>query len=153
MIPSQKVPPALSKGRAKYSLFEWRNELCLTTSIWPSVCLMTFGGMDFPPLRCGLVTTLCMAMHVKNLMKTDVRETENSYELDIDLPGFQKEEMTVELRDGYLSIRAAKGLDKEERTKKALIFVRSVIPAHAAAASTLVMWSLRRCPLSMKTVS
>ncbi|SCG94185.1 T786P28D [uncultured Clostridium sp.] len=56
--------------------------------------------------------------HVKNLMKTDVRETENSYELDIDLPGFQKEEMTVELRDGYLSIRAAKGLDKEEKDKK-----------------------------------
>ena len=56
--------------------------------------------------------------HAKNLMKTDVRETENSYELDIDLPGFQKEEMTVELRDGYLSIRAAKGLDKEEKDKK-----------------------------------
>lgn len=36
----------------------------------------------------------------------------------IDLPGFQKEEMTVELRDGYLSIRAAKGLDKEEKDKK-----------------------------------
>ena len=54
----------------------------------------------------------------KNLMKTDVRETENTYELDIDLPGFKKDEISVELKDGYLSIRAAKGLDKDEKDKK-----------------------------------
>lgn len=47
--------------------------------------------------------------HAKNLMKTDVRETDNSYELDIDLPGFKK--------DGYLTISAAKGLDKDESDK------------------------------------
>ena len=56
--------------------------------------------------------------HAKNLMKTDVRETENSYELDIDLPGFKKEEVNLELKDGYLTIQAAKGLDKEEPEKK-----------------------------------
>ena len=54
----------------------------------------------------------------KNLMKTDVRETEDSYELDIDLPGFKKEEVTVDLKDGCLTISAAKGLDKEEQDKK-----------------------------------
>ena len=54
----------------------------------------------------------------KNLMKTDVRETEDSYELDIDLPGFKKDEVTVDLKDGYLTISAAKGLDKEEQDKK-----------------------------------
>ena len=54
----------------------------------------------------------------KNLMKTDVRETEDSYELDIDLPGFKKDEVTVDLKDGCLTISAAKGLDKEERDKK-----------------------------------
>ena len=54
----------------------------------------------------------------KNLMKTDVRETENTYELDIDLPGFKKDEISVELKDGYLSISAAKGLDKDEKDKK-----------------------------------
>ena len=51
--------------------------------------------------------------HGKNLMKTDVRETEDSYELDIDLPGFKKEDVSVELKNGYLTIQAAKGLDKE----------------------------------------
>ena len=56
--------------------------------------------------------------HAKNLMKTDVRETENSYELDVDLPGFKKDEVNVDLKDGYLTISAAKGLDKDEKTKE-----------------------------------
>ena len=56
--------------------------------------------------------------HAKNLMKTDVRETEDSYELDIDLPGFKKDEIKVDLKDGYLTISAAKGLDKDEKDKK-----------------------------------
>ena len=56
--------------------------------------------------------------HVKNLMKTDVRETENTYELDIDLPGFKKDEVRIDLKNGYLSINAAKGLDKDEQDKK-----------------------------------
>ena len=53
--------------------------------------------------------------HGKNLMKTDVRELDGSYELDIDLPGFKKDEITAELKDGYLTVRAAKGLDKDEK--------------------------------------
>ena len=53
--------------------------------------------------------------HAKNLMKTDVRETENTYEVDVDLPGFKKDEITVDLKDGYLTISAAKGLDKDEK--------------------------------------
>ena len=52
--------------------------------------------------------------HAKNLMKTDVRETENTYELDIDLPGFKKDEITVDLKNGYLTIGASKGLDKDQ---------------------------------------
>lgn len=55
--------------------------------------------------------------HAKNLMKTDVRETENSYELDIDLPGFKKDEVKLQLKDGYLTVNAAKGLDKDEKDK------------------------------------
>ena len=54
----------------------------------------------------------------KNLMKTDVRETEDTYELDIDLPGFKKDEVTVDLKDGCLTISAAKGLNKDEQDKK-----------------------------------
>ena len=53
--------------------------------------------------------------HSKNLMKTDVRETEDSYELDVDLPGFKKDEVSIDLKDGYLTISAAKGLDKDEK--------------------------------------
>ena len=56
--------------------------------------------------------------HAKNLMKTDVRETDSSYELDIDLPGFKKDEVKVELENGYLTISAAKGLDRDEKDKK-----------------------------------
>ena len=56
--------------------------------------------------------------HAKNLMKTDVRETEDSYELDVDLPGFKKDEVNLELKEGYLTISAAKGLDKNESDKK-----------------------------------
>ena len=51
-------------------------------------------------------------------MKTDVREMDNSYELDVDLPGFKKDEITVDLKNGYLSIGASKGLDKEEKDGK-----------------------------------
>lgn len=53
----------------------------------------------------------------KNLMKTDVREKADSYELTMDLPGFKKDEVTAQLKDGYLTISAAKGLDKDEQEK------------------------------------
>ena len=61
--------------------------------------------------------------HGKNLMKTDVRETENSYELDIDLPGFKKEDVSAKLENGYLTITAAKGLDKDEKNDKG-VYIR-----------------------------
>ena len=56
--------------------------------------------------------------NVSRLMKTDVRETEKTYELDIDLPGFKKDEIQIELKDGYLTVSAEKGLDKDEEDKK-----------------------------------
>ena len=55
--------------------------------------------------------------HAKNLMKTDVRETESSYEVDIDLPGFKKEDIKLNLENGYLTVSAQKGLDKDEQDK------------------------------------
>lgn len=54
----------------------------------------------------------------KNVMNTDIKETEDSYEFEMDLPGFKKDEVTVELDNGYITIRAAKGLDKDEKTKE-----------------------------------
>ena len=56
--------------------------------------------------------------HAKNMMKTDVKETENGYEVAVDLPGFKKDEISLELKDGYLTITASKGLDKDEEDKK-----------------------------------
>ena len=54
-------------------------------------------------------------------MKTDVREHEDHYEVDVDLPGFKKDEITLELQNGYLTVTAAKGLDKEETDKGKVI--------------------------------
>ena len=56
--------------------------------------------------------------HARNLMKTDIRETDTNYELAIDLPGFKKDEIHIELKNGYLTISAAKGLDKDEKTSE-----------------------------------
>ena len=56
--------------------------------------------------------------HASHEMKTDVKETDSGYEVDIDLPGFKKDEINVQLDNGYLSISAAKGLDKEEKNKE-----------------------------------
>mgnify|MGYP000772830960 CR=1 FL=1 len=52
-----------------------------------------------------------------NLMKTDIREKKGSYVLDIDLPGFKKDEIQMELKEGVLTVSAAKGLDKDEEKK------------------------------------
>ena len=60
----------------------------------------------------------------KNLMKTDVRETADSYILEMDLPGFKKDEVSVTLEDGYLTISAAKGLDQDEKDKKTGAYIR-----------------------------
>ena len=56
----------------------------------------------------------------RNLMKTDIRETDDAkaYRLAIDLPGFKKDEISIDLSNGYLTIQAAKGLDKDEEDKK-----------------------------------
>ncbi len=56
--------------------------------------------------------------HAYHEMKTDVHEHDDHYEIDIDLPGFQKDELTLNLENGYLTVGAAKGLDKEHKDKK-----------------------------------
>lgn len=60
----------------------------------------------------------------KNLMKTDIRETDTGYELEMDLPGFRKDEIKASLRDGYLTISAAKGLDKDEQENTSGRYIR-----------------------------
>ena len=62
--------------------------------------------------------------HAKNMMKTDIKEQEDGYELEMDLPGFTKVEITAELKDGYLTISASKGLDKDEQEKETGKYIR-----------------------------
>ena len=49
------------------------------------------------------------------LMKTDVKESENGYMIDIDLPGFNKEDVNVELKDGYLTVTASQSKNNDEQ--------------------------------------
>ena len=70
-------------------------------------------GMMVPQSRDPLY-----GKHGKNLMKTDVRETENSYELDIDLPGFKKDDVQAELKDGYLTITAQTQSESEDKDEE-----------------------------------
>ena len=60
----------------------------------------------------------------RNLMKTDIRETDGSYELEMDLPVFTKDEVKVSLENGYLTVQAAKGLDEDEQEKKTGRYIR-----------------------------
>ena len=74
----------------------------------------------------------------KNLMKTDIKETEGGYELEMDLPGFTKDEIKVSLENGYMTISAAKGLDKDEQDKKSGRYIRKERYAGACSRSFYV---------------
>ena len=66
---------------------------------------------DMFPFDDSFFTSKKNPLYGKNasrVMKTDIKENEGSYELDIDLPGFKKDEITAELKDGYLTVSAAK---------------------------------------------
>ena len=62
--------------------------------------------------------------HAQNLMKTDIKETDAGYELENDLPGFTKDEVSAELDNGYLTVSAAKGLDQDEQEKDTGRYIR-----------------------------
>lgn len=72
------------------------------------------------------------------VMKTDVRENSDSYDIAIDLPGFKKDEIAVQLKDGYLNIAAAKKLDKDEKDKKTGRLIRQERYAGSLARSFYV---------------
>lgn len=62
--------------------------------------------------------------NAKNIMKTDIKEHKDGYELEIDLPGFHKDEIQAELKDGYLNISAAKQLNQDEKEKESGKYIR-----------------------------
>ena len=55
------------------------------------------------------------------MMKTDLKEHEGGYELNVDLPGFKKEQIELHLQKGYLTITATKGLEEDGKDKKGRI--------------------------------
>ena len=73
----------------------------------------TFRDFDFEDVDRKLY-----GKHAARLMKTDVHEHDDLYEIDIDLPGFKKEDITLTLEKGNLTVAATKGLDKDEKNKK-----------------------------------
>ena len=62
--------------------------------------------------------------HAGRVMKTDIKEKDDGFELVMDLPGFTKDEVRASLENGYLTISAAKGLDKDEKDKESGRYIR-----------------------------
>ena len=73
-----------------------------------------------------------------HVMKTDIKEKDNGYEFEIDLPGFTKDEVKVSLENGYMTIEAAKGLDKDEKEKETGKYIRKERYAGACTRSFYV---------------
>ena len=85
----------------------------LMPSVFGSDIFDDFMNFSFPDIDKELY-----GKHAKHVMSTDVREKEDGYEVIVDLPGFKKDEIQLQLDNGYLNISAAKGLDKDETDKK-----------------------------------
>ena len=78
-----------------------------------------FDGFDRNFFRdFGNVDRARYGKNVQRMMKTDVKETDEGYEVDVDLPGFKKDEINLELNNGYLTISAEKALEKDGENKK-----------------------------------
>ena len=78
--------------------------------------------MDFPfRTFSGDVDHKLYGKHAARVMKTDLKEHDEGYELSIDLPGFKKDQIDLQLQNGYLTITASKGEEEEEKNKKGKI--------------------------------
>ena len=73
--------------------------------------------MDFPFERDFFRGTPSRRTSSQSLMKTDVKELDGSYELDIDLPGYKKEDVSAKLENGYLTISASTNKNNDEKDK------------------------------------
>ena len=77
--------------------------------------------MGFPMRELANVDKRLYGKNASHVMKTDVNETDGNYELEIDLPGFKKDEIKLTLENGYLTVSAAKSLDKDKKNIKGRI--------------------------------
>ena len=97
-------------------------EVCIISNYLPTVfgenLMDVFDDFDRNFFRgFGNVDHTLYGKHAQNVMKTDVKETDDGYEVDIDLPGFKKDEIHLELNNGYLTISTEKSLVKDEENK------------------------------------
>ena len=78
-----------------------------------------FMNFDFPRFRdADHIERKLYGKHASGLMKTDVHDNDGNYELDIDLPGFKKDEIKLTLDNGYLIVGAAKNLNEDEKDSR-----------------------------------
>lgn len=77
--------------------------------------------MDFPRFEVPDIDKKLYGKHASHVMKTDVHEEDNGYEVDIDLPGFKKDEIRLSLENGYLSVGASKARDNDKKNRKGKI--------------------------------
>ena len=78
--------------------------------------------MDFPfRAFTGDVDHKLYGKHAARVMKTDLKEHAEGYELSIDLPGFKKDQIDLQLQNGYLTITASKGMEEDEKNKNGRI--------------------------------
>lgn len=68
----------------------------------------------------------------KGLMRTDVKETDGSYELDIDLPGYKKEDVSAQLENGYLTINASTSTSNDEKDENGKYIRRERFTGHCS---------------------
>ncbi len=92
----------------------------LLPSIWGNSLFDDW--FDFPDLgNQNKVENKLYGNRAGKLMKTDVHEHDDLYEMDIELPGFKKEEIELELNNGYLSVKASKKLEEEDTDKQGVL--------------------------------
>ena len=69
----------------------------------------------FPTHELANIDKRLYGKNARNLMRTDVHETDTEFEMDVDLPGFKKDQINVKLEDGYMTISASKDHDNEKK--------------------------------------
>ena len=75
-----------------------------------------------------------------NMMKTDVKQTDNGYEMAVDLPGCKKEDVQMDLNDGYLTIQAVRSHSNDEKDKKGRYLRRESFSGTCARAVSTAAW-------------
>jgi len=96
---------------------------------------------DFPFFNnkeLGNVEKKLYGRKADRIMSTDIKEKDNGYELEMDLPGFQKDEIQISLEDGYLTIQAAKELNQDNEEKDNGRYIRKERYAGACSRSFYV---------------